>query len=69
LAKKGQARSLDIKDHYWVDIDTSNDLKKVSPVAWQHINLHGRYEFSKRPEAIDLQAIIQQLSQLASLQN
>lgn len=25
-------------------------LKGVSPVAWPHINLHGRYEFSKGPK-------------------
>jgi TnpA family transposase len=49
-------------------VQAADRLKKVSPIAWQHINLHGRYEFSKRPEAIDLQAIIQQLSQLAITQ-
>ena len=38
-------------------------LKQVSPVAWQHINLHGRYEFSKVPEEIDMNAIIHQVSQ------
>ena len=36
-------------------------LKQVSPVAWQHINFYGRYEFGKQPEAIDLEEIIQQL--------
>ena len=39
-------------------------LSQVSPVAWQHINFYGRYEFSKQPEAIDIKAIIQQLAQL-----
>ena len=29
-------------------------LIRVSPVAWQHINLYGRYEFRKAPETIDL---------------
>jgi len=38
-------------------------LKQVSPVAWQHINLYGRYEFRKAPEAIDIEAIVQALSQ------
>ena len=37
-------------------------LKGVSPVAWQHINLHGRYVFSKGSENIDMNAIIQQLA-------
>ena len=39
-------------------------LKQVSLVAWQHINLHGRYEFRKSPEAIDIDAIVQELSQV-----
>jgi hypothetical protein len=37
--------------------------KQVSPVAWQHINLYGRYEFSKSPEIIDIEAILKDLSQ------
>ena len=37
-----------------VDIKDAAQLKNVSPVAWQHINLYGRYEkFNKRPEAIN----------------
>jgi TnpA family transposase len=36
-------------------------LKHVSPVAWQHINFYGRYEFGNQPEAIDLEKIIQEL--------
>jgi len=39
-------------------------LKQVSPVAWQHINLYGRYEFNKNPEFINIDAIIQELAQL-----
>jgi TnpA family transposase len=39
-------------------------LIRVSPVAWQHINLYGRYEFRKAPETIDLPALIQELDQI-----
>jgi TnpA family transposase len=39
-------------------------LKQISPVAWQHINLYGRYEFSKSPEIIDFDAIVQELSRV-----
>ena len=39
-------------------------LKQVSPVAWQHINLYGRYEFSKSPEIIDIEAILKDWSQV-----
>jgi hypothetical protein len=38
-------------------------LKLISPVAWQHINLQGRYEFGKQPDEIRIDAIIQDLSQ------
>jgi hypothetical protein len=44
-------------------------LKQVSPVAWQHINLHGRYEFRKSPEAIDIDTIVQELSLLPITQD
>jgi TnpA family transposase len=37
-------------------------LSLVSPVAWQHINFYGRYEFGKTPELIDMKAILQQLA-------
>ena len=39
-------------------------LKQISPVAWQHINLYGRYEFRKSPEIIDFDAIVQELSRV-----
>ncbi len=42
-------------------------LLQVSPVAWQHINFHGRYEFSKRPKLIDMNGIIQNLAQIQTL--
>ena len=44
-------------------------LTQVSPVAWQHINLYGRYEFTKGPEVINLPAIIQALAQAPVPQN
>jgi len=39
-------------------------LGLVSPVAWQHINLYGRYEFNKRPDLVDMAAIIEELAKL-----
>jgi TnpA family transposase len=39
-------------------------LWRVSPVAWQHINFYGRYEFNKPPQVIDVPALTQQLAQL-----
>jgi TnpA family transposase len=39
-------------------------VKKVSPVSWQHINLHGRFEFKKSSKAIDINALVQELAQI-----
>jgi hypothetical protein len=44
-------------------------LTHVSPVAWQHINLCGRYEFTKAPQVINMVAIIQALAQAPVLQD
>ena len=37
------------------------DLERISPVAWQHINFHGRYEFTKAVQPIDIEMIVQEL--------
>ena len=39
-------------------------LARISPVAWPHVNLHGRFEFNKRLELVDMAAIIEELAQL-----
>ena len=39
-------------------------LKQVSPIAWQHINLHGRYEFSKQAENINMDDMVKRLAQI-----
>jgi len=39
-------------------------LAHVSPVAWQHINFYGHYEFRKAPETINIQEMIQELAQV-----
>ena len=44
-------------------------LTQVSPVAWQHINLCGRYEFTKAPQVINMAVIIQALAQAPVLQD
>ena len=38
-------------------------LTQLSPVAWQHINFYGRYEFTKAPEPINLEEIVEALAQ------
>jgi hypothetical protein len=39
-------------------------LAQVSPVAWQHINVYGRYEFSRGPTATNMQEIIEELDRV-----
>jgi TnpA family transposase len=48
------------------DVEGVEALKQISPVAWQHINLYGRYEFRKCSEPIDLDDIVRQLTQVQS---
>ena len=38
-------------------------LRRVALAAWGHINLHGRFEFTKQLPPIDLAAIVQRLAQ------
>lgn len=46
------------------DIQGVELFKQISPIAWQHINFYGRYEFRKIPEAINMNEIIQELAQV-----
>ena len=46
------------------DIKDVAQLRKVSLVAWQHINLHGRYEFTKNTDPIDMNQIIRVLARV-----
>ena len=34
------------------------------PVAWQHVNLYGRYEFRKQPEPVDVDEIVRELAEI-----
>jgi hypothetical protein len=43
------------------DVEGINALAGISPVAWQHINFAGRYEFGQTLRGIDLDAVIQSL--------
>jgi len=40
-------------------------LKYVSPVAWQHLNFYGRYEFRKAPETINMTEIVETLARVS----
>ncbi|MBZ9626313.1 Tn3 family transposase [Clostridium sp. FP2] len=47
----------------------SDVLKHISPVAWQHINLYGRYEFNTKSKSIDMDAIILELAKSKTVAN
>ena len=36
-------------------------LRRVSPIAWQHINFHGRFDFLDPPAPIDRESMVQDL--------
>lgn len=38
-------------------------IAKISPVAWQHINMYGRYEFKKESELLNLEEMVEALVQ------
>jgi hypothetical protein len=44
-------------------------LKQISPIAWQHINLHGRYEFRNQQEHINIDTIVQEFANIPIKQN
>ena len=39
-------------------------VKQVSPVAWQHVNFQGRYEFDRGPTPISIDDMVRQLAQI-----
>ena len=47
----------------------SDVLKHISPVAWQHINLYGRYNFNISSESINMDAIILELAKFQIVPN
>ncbi len=42
-------------------------ISQISPLAWQHVNFYGRYEFTRGPEHIDIDAIIRELAEIPIL--
>ena len=41
------------------EVDPAALLRHLSPVAWQHINFYGRFEFASIPVLIDMASIVQ----------
>jgi TnpA family transposase len=49
------------------DTQAVERLKRISPVAWQNINLCGRYQFTRTTEDINIDAIVKQLATLGQI--
>lgn len=47
------------------DMEGAALLAQISPVAWQHSNFYGRYEFMREVEPINVEAIVAALAQHA----
>ena len=45
------------------DKEWAERIKKASPVAWQHINFYGRYEFGKPAQPIDVEKTVLEIAQ------
>jgi hypothetical protein len=51
-----------ILSQLWARQEATGDMTHIahiSPVAWQHINFYGRYEFTKASEPINLEEIVE----------
>ena len=48
------------------DLAGVEQLIQVAPIAWQHINFYGRYEFTSRVVPIDLKWVVAALLQSMS---
>jgi hypothetical protein len=46
------------------DLDAIAFIQGMSPVAWQHVNMFGAFEFSDDEQSIDLDALAAQYADL-----
>jgi hypothetical protein len=45
------------------DHEQADQIKRVSPVSWKHVNFYGQYDFLEGAGAIDLSAIVDWLEE------
>jgi hypothetical protein len=51
-----------LHQHYQkVDTEMAKQIIRFSPVAWQHINFIGKYEFYNRGDVINIQELIKNI--------
>ena len=54
-----------ILSQLWAREEATQDMTHIahiSPVAWQHINFYGRYEFTQASEPINMEEIVEALA-------
>ncbi|MEW6737473.1 MAG: Tn3 family transposase, partial [Acidobacteriota bacterium] len=51
------------------NFDLLEQLKKVSPIAWRHINLSGRFEFTTQRSALNVDAMLAKVRNFLTLSN
>jgi hypothetical protein len=57
--------NMTILSQLWARQEATQDMAHIahiSPVAWQHINFYGRYEFTKASEPINMEEIVEALA-------
>jgi len=57
--------NMTILSQLWARQEATQDMAHIahiSPVAWQHINFYGRYEFTKASEPINMEKIVEALA-------
>lgn len=51
--------------HYQsVDPEMAKEILRFSPVAWQHINFIGKYEFYNRVDVLNIQEVIKKFTDI-----
>jgi hypothetical protein len=53
----------ELYQHYQsVDPEMAKEILRFSPVAWQHINFIGKYEFYNRVDVLNIQEVIKKFT-------
>ncbi len=46
------------------DHEQADQIKRISPVSWKHVNFYGQYDFLNAASNIDLSAIVDSLEEI-----
>jgi hypothetical protein len=57
------SKLMEIKEKKW-DVEEVRFIQRLSPIASQHLNFGGRYEFNKSREPIDIEKILKMMDKI-----